>query len=202
MKLTLIFFLNVGFIMVGCNQDNQQRSMMKNGQRTIGNPIVKNADAQRTLEGSKDANPNVTQNTSTNLAGSIPLEVKIESITSNTDGRQAPDPRKASNIFSLAAGKDPYFDKLAKGTTHILENFAYLRDDPERTIVLSVPLIAVERTYTGTERNMWWVVDGVIKVTESSGKWALGDKFSKHAKDGYGEQWSFNYVISRMKTSP
>lgn len=113
---------------------------------------------------------------------------------SNVDNRQA-DWRKISNIMSLAAALDPYFDNLPVGYTHVLTGWEYNRDAPTRSIIMKVTLRAFEQSIAGTPRNRWWEVIKT-EIDTLTGTWRNNDTFTKNAVDGFGEQWRFEYRVS------
>jgi len=117
--------------------------------------------------------------------------VYLRGIYSNVDNR-AGDWRKISNIMSIAASLDPYFNNLPEGYTHVLTGWNYDRDAPTRTISMNVTLRARKETIDGTPRNMWWEVIKT-EVASLTGTWPSGTTFFKYARDGFSEQWRFEY---------
>lgn len=143
-----------------------------------------------------------------NLAGQLqygeyqstgqPTGVSLVSVTSNVDGRVG-DWRKISNIMSIAASRDPYFNNLPNGTRIVVDNWAYLRD-ASKTITMRVTLESFEQSVDGTPRNKWWkIIDHT--VTGYTGFWSANDTFGKNAVDAANEQWSFNYRVDTTKTT-
>lgn len=110
---------------------------------------------------------------------------------SNVDNRPG-DWRKISNIMSLAAGLDPYFDNLPAGYTKVVEGWNYDRDAATRTINMRLTLRAFDRAIDGTPRNKWWEIINT-EIVSLTGSWPDGTVFSKHARDGFQEQWRFEY---------
>jgi hypothetical protein len=110
---------------------------------------------------------------------------------SNVDNRQG-DWRKISNIFSLAASLDPYFNNLPVGYTHVFSSWTYNRDAPLRQITMKVTLRAFQQSVDGTPRNMWWEVIKT-EIASLAGDWPSGTEYAKNARDGYAEQWRFLY---------
>lgn len=113
--------------------------------------------------------------------------------TSVSDGSSA-SWRKLSNIMSIFAGRDPYFNNLPVGTLLTKTGWQYTRD-PAKTISLTITLRAFERQVEGTDRNRWWQIVSQ-KVASSTGSWSPGDVFAKSSRDGYGDQWFFNYRVT------
>lgn len=112
---------------------------------------------------------------------------------SNVDNRPG-DWRKTSNILSIAAGLDPYFDNLPVGYRHTITGFNYERDAPVRTMSMNVHVVVEQIAVDGTARNKWWkIVDTTI--ASYTGQWNNNDVLAKHALDGFGEQWRFEYRV-------
>lgn len=131
-----------------------------------------------------------------NSAKTEQVEVEFVSLVSKATGTPGDD-FKASNMYSIASGQDPYSNNLPVGTTITLNNWEYLRD-PQKTISMSLELKAFERAKDVVPRNRWWAAGTHPKVEKHTGQWAVGDTFCKYAKDGLGEQWCFNYKVIKV----
>lgn len=119
--------------------------------------------------------------------------VEFLGIYSNVDNRPG-DWRKISNIMSLAAGVDPYFNNLPVGYTYTYSNWTFDRDAPTRTITMRVTLRAFSQAVDGTPRNKWWEVIKT-EIASIAGNWPTGSTFAKYARDGFSEQWRFEYRV-------
>ena len=125
------------------------------------------------------------------------LDARIVRITANEPGpsyNQGDEIRAntLSNILSVAAGVDPYFDNVAIGTTKVIP-WEYSRDD--RKVFMELTLEAVEVNYDHTVRNRWWIIKDT-RVTSVVGTWNQGDTFVKHARNTNGIQFGFVYEIA------
>lgn len=127
-----------------------------------------------------------------------PTRVSLLSITNAADGSSA-QWNTISNIMSIAAGRDPYFDNLPNGTRVTVENWSYLRD-ATKTITMRLTLESFQQSLAGTVRNKWWRIVGQ-EVTGYTGFWAQGDTFGKSARNAAGVQFFFNYRVDETKTS-
>ena len=119
--------------------------------------------------------------------------VELIGVYSNVDNRVG-DWRKISNIMSIAAGQDPYFNNLAVGTVITVSGWNFERDLPTRGAYMKVTLRAFEKSISGTPRNRWWEVIKT-EIVSLVGTWNNGDTFRKNAQDGYSEQWRFEYRV-------
>jgi len=123
--------------------------------------------------------------------------VSLVSITANetagiyTAG-QAIQPRTLSNILSIVAGEDPYFDNIAVGTQKNV-NWEYTRDSG-REVYMDMSIRSVEINYDGTPRNRWWEIVSTT-IRDLNGEWNAGDTFDKFARNANGIQFSFRYEI-------
>ena len=122
---------------------------------------------------------------------------RLVSITANEAGPaySAGDeigPNTLSNILSLAAGQDPYFDNLAVGTEKSI-TWEYSRD-AGREVYMKLQLRAVEINYNFTVRNKWWEIVST-SVESINGEWTAGDTFVKFARNKDGTQFAFKYEI-------
>ena len=133
---------------------------------------------------------------SLNAAQTSQVEVEFVSLVSREQGLQGDD-FKASNIYSIASGQDPFLKNIPVGTKITLDNWEYLRD-PQKTISMSLELTAFERAKDGSPKNMWWEAGKRPKVHKHTGSWAVGETFCKSSKDGFGLQWCFNYKVTKV----
>jgi hypothetical protein len=99
-----------------------------------------------------------------------------------------------SNIMSLAAGLDPYFDNLPVGSTKIVDNWIYERDAP-KIVNMRLYLRAYERAKADTPRNKWWEITKT-EVISFAGNWTPGEVFSKNAATFSGVQYGFRYRVT------
>jgi len=125
------------------------------------------------------------------------LGARIVRITANEPGpsyNQGDEirPNTLSNILSVAASQDPYFDNIAVGTTTTIP-WEYSRDD--RKVFMELTLEAVEVNYDHTVRNRWWIIKDT-RITSVVGTWNQGDTFVKHARNTNGIQFGFVYEIT------
>jgi len=105
---------------------------------------------------------------------------------------QAIEPRTLSNILSIVANEDPYFDNIAVGTQKNV-NWQYTRDSG-REVYMDMSIRSVEINYDGTARNRWWEI-AATAIRDFSGDWNAGDTFIKFARNTNGIQFSFKYEI-------
>lgn len=125
------------------------------------------------------------------------LDARIVRITANEPGpsyNQGDEirPNTLSNILSVAANQDPYFDNIAVGTTKVIP-WEYSRDD--RKVFMELTLKSVQVDYDHTPRNRWWVIQDT-RLTSVVGTWNQGDTFVKHARNTNGIQFGFVYEIT------
>lgn len=99
-----------------------------------------------------------------------------------------------SNIMSLAAGLDPYFDNLPVGYVHTISNWEYARDLPTRGVVMKVTLRAFQQSLSTTPRNKWWEIIKTEFVS-ITGTFQTGDVIQKSARTVDGVQHYFNYRL-------
>jgi hypothetical protein len=126
-----------------------------------------------------------------------PTRVSLLSVTNATDGSSAAW-NTISNIMSVAAGRDPYFDNLPNGTIFKLQNWSFLRD-PAKTITMTVTLESFTQSVSGTPRNKWWRIIG-HEVSSYTGTWAPQDTFAKSSRNAAGVQFFFNYQVDETKS--
>lgn len=109
------------------------------------------------------------------------------------------DWRTVSNIMSIAAGVDPYFDSKPAGYTHTFTTWSYDAELPTRQITMRVTLRAFQRAVSGTDRNMWWEIINTESYSYT-GTWTDGEVFYKNATSGAGVKYRFAYRVLRPTT--
>ncbi len=105
---------------------------------------------------------------------------------------QGIEPRTLSNILSIVANEDPYFDDIAVGTQKNV-NWQYTRDSG-REVYMDMSIRVVKTDYDGTARNKWWEIAATV-IRDINGEWNVGDTFVKFARNTNGIQFSFKYEI-------
>lgn len=124
-------------------------------------------------------------------------DVSLVSITANETAGiytvgQAIEPRTLSNILSIVANEDPYFDNIPVGTQKNV-NWQYTRDSG-REVYMDMSIRSVEINYDGTPRNRWWEI-AATAIRDLNGEWNAGDTFVKFARNTNGIQFAFKYEI-------
>jgi hypothetical protein len=116
----------------------------------------------------------------------------------NTDA----DSFKESNVWSIKAGLDPYFNNLGNGATHTFD-IVYTDEgqgfNNNREVTLRVRLRSEKESRANVDRNLWWRVDRIDVVT-GSGRWRDGDTFRKRRFfDGFGDEWEIIMRVGGLK---
>jgi hypothetical protein len=109
---------------------------------------------------------------------------------------------KESNVWSIKAGIDPYFDGLGEGATHTFD-IVYTDDgqgiNNNREVTMSVRLRSYRQARANVARDLWWRVDRVDVVT-GSGRWRDGDVIRKRRfLDGFGDEWETIFRIDGLR---
>jgi hypothetical protein len=117
--------------------------------------------------------------------------VELISVTSSVTGQPA-DWRKISNLMREAIGINPYTAGYPVGYETTLTGWNYDRDLPTRAIYSTVRLRVIQRDVSDTPVNKWWEIVST-NVTSTVGEWPAGTTYIKTSRDGFGEQWQFQY---------
>ena len=99
-------------------------------------------------------------------------------------------PNTLSNILSVAAGLDPYFNNLGEGARTTIP-WEYSRD-AGREVYMELRLVSYRDDSYNTPRNYWWRIESTT-VTSFNGEWNNGDTFAKYSRNTNGIQFAFFY---------
>lgn len=111
---------------------------------------------------------------------------------------------KESNIWSVKAGRDPFYNGLGEGAIY---DFDIVYTDGgqgisgNREVTLRIKLRSY-RQYRSTAsdgRDLWWRVESVT-VVAGSGNWRNGDVFRKRRfYDGFGAEWETIFRVDGIQ---
>jgi len=111
---------------------------------------------------------------------------------------------KESNVWSLKAGRDPFYNNLGEGAVH---DFDIVYTDGgqgisgNREVTLRIRLRSYRqyRAQATDGRNLWWRVESV-SVIGGSGNWADGNVFRKqNFYDGFGNNWQAIFRVDGLR---
>ena len=109
---------------------------------------------------------------------------------------------KESNVWSIKAGLDPYFNNLGNGATHKFD-IVYTDEGQgfsgNREVTVRVKLKSYKQSRPGVDRNLWWSVQ-TIEVLSGSGGWRDGAVYRKRRFfDGFGDEWQAVFRVDGLK---
>ena len=115
---------------------------------------------------------------------------------------EAADVFKESNVWSIKAGLDPYFNNLGAGATHkfdIVYTDAGQGISGNREVTVTIKLRSEKIYRPGVARNLWWRVQSV-SVVSGSGDWLSGQTYRKrNFLDGFGDEWQAIFTVNGLE---
>ena len=115
---------------------------------------------------------------------------------------EAADVFKESNVWSIKAGLDPYFNNLGAGATHkfdIVYTDAGQGISGNREVTVTIKLRSDKIHRPGVARNLWWRVQSV-SVVSGSGNWLSGQTYRKrNFLDGFGDEWQAIFTVNGLE---
>jgi len=111
---------------------------------------------------------------------------------------------KESNVWSIKAGRDPFYDGLGEGATYDFD-IVYtdggqgISGNREVTMRIRLRSYRQYRSTASDGRDLWWRVESVT-VVAGSGNWQNGDVFRKRRfYDGFGAEFETIFRVDGIR---